>query len=57
MLKSFTRTVLGFEDFHYGERLDKMGFFLDWGLGDLIEVHRTIRGIDRIFSPRQNKRA
>eukprot|EP00061_Rhincodon_typus_P005166 g24374.t1 len=49
--KRFTRMLLGMEGLSYKERLDRLGFFsLEHGRlrGDLIEVYKIVRGIDRI---------
>jgi len=49
----FTRTLPGLHGIGYEERLNKLGFFLlekQRLRGDLIEVYKIMRGIDRMDS-------
>ena len=51
--KRFTRMLPGMEDISYEERLNKLGLFsLERRRlrGDLIEVYKIMRGIDRVNS-------
>eukprot|EP00061_Rhincodon_typus_P006553 g27310.t1 len=49
--KRFTRMLLGMEDLIYKERLDRLGLFsLECRKlrGDLIEVYKVMRGMDKV---------
>ena len=51
--KRFTRMLPGMEDISYEERLEKLGLFsLERRRlrGDLIEVYKIMRGMDRVDS-------
>jgi len=51
--KRFTRMLPGMEAIKYEESLEKLGFFSleRWRLrGDLIEVYKSMRGMDRVDS-------
>ena len=51
--KRFTRMLPGMEGINYEEKLEKLGLFSleRWRLrGDLIEVHKIMRGMDRVDS-------
>ena len=51
--KKFTRMFPGLEGISYEERLNKLGLFSleRWRLkGDLIEVYKTMRGINKVNS-------
>ena len=51
--KRFTRMLPGMEGISYEERLEKLGLFSleRWGLrGNLIEVYKIMRGMDRVDS-------